>query len=240
MNPKILSCIVVDDEQYAIDVLSHFIKETPALQLIATFTDPRDALNWTSENHADIVFLDINMPKISGLDLARTLKDQSMVILCSAYSEYGVESYNHNVVDYLLKPVEYPRFMMGVQKAREKMAQKTEKKPVPERDFILISSESRNRMIKINHCDIYYLSAAKNYLNIHLRDQVVNTLMSLKEAEAKLPHGKFIRVHNSYVVATDKIKFLDSYNIVLHHCTEPIPISASYRKQVLELLNVNG
>lgn len=240
MNPKILSCIVVDDEQYAIDVLAHFIKETPALKLLATFTDPREAMNWTTENNADIVFLDINMPKLSGLDMARYLKDQSMVILCSAYSEYGVESYNHDVVDYLLKPVEYPRFLQAIKKARELSAQKTEKRPTPELDFILISTEGRNRMLKINHSEIYYLSAAKNYLDIHLRDQVVKTLMPLKEAEAKLPHGKFIRVHNSYLVATDKIKYLDNYTIVLQHCPEPIPISASYRKQVLELLNVNG
>jgi two-component system, LytTR family, response regulator len=240
MNPAILTCIVVDDEQYAINVLEHFIKETAALKLLKTFTSSPDALTWCMDNPVDLVFLDINMPKLTGIEFAKQLKDRSMVILCSAHSEYGVESYNHSVIDYMLKPVEYSRFLQSIQKAKERISGKTVTAPLPGMDFILLAADSRNRMIKVNHSEIYYLSASKNYLNVHLRDPVIKTLMPLKEAESKLPGNKFIRVHNSYLVAIDKIKFLDNYNITLHHCAEAIPISATYREAVLELLNNAG
>lgn len=240
MTPSIQTCIVVDDEQYAIDVLAHFINETPTLKLLNTFTSSPEALTWCMDNPVDIVFLDINMPKITGIEFARQIKDRSMVILCSAHSEYGVESYNHNVIDYLLKPVEYPRFLQSIQKAKGMVQNQNTVVPMPILDFILLPAEGRNRMIKVNHSEIYYVSGAKNYQNIHLRDQVIKTLLSLKDIENKLPGNRFLRVHNSYLVAIDKIKALDHYNIILHHCAETIPISASYKDAVLEQLNAPG
>jgi two-component system, LytTR family, response regulator len=234
MNPVTLTCIVVDDEQYAIDVLEHFIKDTPGIKLLKTFTNSPEALDWALNNLVQLVFLDISMPKLNGIEFAKQVKGKTMVILCSAHSEYGVESYNHNVIDYMLKPVEYPRFLTAIQKAKEYFGKTA---VAPELDFIMLSSEGRNRMVKVNYDDIYYIASAKNYLNFHLRDQVIKTIMTFKEAESKLPRNRFLRVHNSYMVVVDKIKHLDNYNITLQHSETAIPIGPSYRDVVFEQLN---
>lgn len=236
MSPQPLSCIVVDDEQYAIDVLARYINQTPSLKLLKTFTNSSEALSWCMDNLVDLFFLDINMPEISGIEFARHMKDKAMVVICSAHSEFGVESYNHNVIDYLLKPIEYPRFMRSVQKAKEQ-SQNKNNNAAPAQDFILLAADSRSRMIKVNYSDIYYIESSRNYLHFHLRAQVIKTLMSLKEAEAKLPPNRFVRVHNSFLVAIDKIQFLDNYSVVLHDCPEPIPISAGYKDLVFQALN---
>jgi two-component system, LytTR family, response regulator len=234
MNPATLTCIVVDDEQYAIDVLEHFIKDTPGLSLLKTFTHSPEALAWALNNPVQLVFLDISMPKLNGIEFAKQVKGRTMVILCSAHSEYGVESYNHNVIDYLLKPVEYPRFLSAIQKVKEQYGKTV---AAPEMEFIMLSAEGRNRMVKVDYDDIYYIVSAKNYLYFHLRDQAIKTIMTFKEAEIKLPRNRFLRVHNSYMIAVDKIKHLDNYNITLQLPETAIPIGPSYRDVVFEQLN---
>lgn len=236
MSAQPLSCIVVDDEQYAVDVLAKYISQTPSLKLLKTFTSSSEAMSWCMDNPVDLLFLDISMPEISGIEFARTIKDKAMVVICSAHSEYGVESYNHNVIDYLLKPVEYSRFIQSAQKAKD-LAKIKVITPVTVQDFILLAADSRSRMVKVNFSDIYYIESARNYSHFHLRTQVVKTLLSLKEVEAKLPPNLFLRVHNSYLVSINKIQFLDNYSIVLHDCQKTIPISTRYKDHVLRTLS---
>jgi two-component system, LytTR family, response regulator len=236
MNPAPLTCIIVDDEQYAINVLVRFINETPALKLLQTFTSSPAALSWVMDNPVDIVFLDISMPKLNGLEFAKTIQGRAHIILCTAHAEYGAESYNHNVADYLLKPVEYPRFLQAIQKIKENIQAKQAPPDFFSPDFILVPAEGRGRMLKINYEDIYYIAAAKNYLHLHTRNGLVRTLMPMKEAEQKLPVNRFLRVHHSYIVSVSKIKHLDQYAISLHNHAETIPIGAAYRAAVLKKL----
>lgn len=237
MNPAPISCVIVDDEQYAINVLAHFIQETPSLLLLKTFTRSPEALDWLMDNPVDVVFLDVSMPKLSGIDIAQALQGRAKVVLCTAHAEFGAESYNHAVVDYLLKPVEYARFLQAVQKIKESRLYKQPPVTEPLMDFILIPTEGRGRMAKVNFNEISYISANKNYLYIHLRTGLLRTLLSMKEVEQRLPRNLFLRVHNSYIVSINKIKQLDQHAIMLHGHAETIPIGATYRDIVLQQLN---
>src|SRR5687768_3937652 len=163
-----INCIIVDDEPHAIEVLDHYVKQTPHLHLVASFTNPIEALQLLGQQKIDLVFLDIQMPEISGIDLIKAIQGKSKVILTTAYSEFALEGYDLYVVDYLLKPIRLPRFLNAVQKAIQQIdaGAKTDHE-APENDYIFVKTESKGKLLKINLADIDFIESMKNYVAIH-------------------------------------------------------------------------
>lgn len=230
-----LRCIVVDDEPPAIKLLESYINQTPALKWLKSFTRPLEALSWLTKNTTDIIFLDISMPEMNGLDFAQSIKGKAKVILCTAYREYGAESYEYSISDYLVKPVSYARFLAAVQR----IIDASKVSPLKEQpDFIMVPGTGRYNRIKINFEDILFVSANKNHVVIHLAKEKKEAFISLKEIETLLPSRNFIRVHLSYIVGIHKIARLDKSTVLLKNCPEIIPIGITYRESLYETLNI--
>ncbi len=202
-----IRCLAVDDEKLVLDLLADNIGQVPYLQLVKACKNPMEAIEILQQEKIDLIFLDIQMPKLSGLQFIQTMQQPPMIILITAYEKYALESYNLNVVDYLLKPVSFERFLKACNKAKELFDLKNEKTVIrseqsPEHIFVNVEYT----LVKILFADILFIEGLKDYMKIHLSSsKPVLTKMSLKGMEEKLPAGKFIRVHKSYIVATDKI-----------------------------------
>lgn len=238
MSLATLRCIVVDDEPPSIKLLEGYIKQTPALQLLNSFTNPLNALSWLTKNTTDIIFLDISMPEINGLDFAKSIKGKAKVILCTAYREYGAESYEYGISDYLVKPVSYARFLTAVQKVIDEAAIRV---PVTEHqpDFIMIAGTGRYNRIRISFNDVLFITANKNHVTIRLEKETKDAFMTMKEIEVLLPPKRFVRVHLSYIICVDKISRLDKSTILLKNCSETIPIGATFRENLLNMLHIS-
>lgn len=231
-----LRCIIVDDEPLAVELLAGYARKTPSLELAGTYTDPIEALSEISSLAPDLVFMDIQMPDLNGLELSRMISGQTMVVFTTAFKEYAFDSYEVEAVDYLLKPVRYQKFLEAVARA-EKRAAARQTEPVPEEResaFFKVDGQFRN----INFADIVHVSAMKDYVMLKLQGekQPVVTHLTMKAVEDLLPRGRFMRVHRSYIVSLEKITSIDSDgNIMLG--TELVPVSESYRKDVDEFLS---
>lgn len=236
-NSKI-RCIVVDDEPLAVEMLADYIRRTPSLELLSTFTDPVLALAETGATRPDLVFLDIQMPDLNGLELSRLLPAGTRVIFTTAFKEYALESYEVEALDYLLKPVRYQKFLEAVNKAEKWAAMRsaaslTEATGVGEKErrsaFIKVDGEFRN----IEFDDILYVAGMKDYVTIHLQSEKhpLVTHITMKSMEEMLPSEKFMRVHRSYIVSLDKISSIDICGDILIGKIA-VPVSDSYRKEV--------
>lgn len=232
------TCIVVDDEQHAIKVMETHIAATPSLKRLGSFKDAVEAMSWLSVNNADIIFLDVDMPKITGIEFAKALKGRSKIILCTAYPEYGVISYEHDVADYLLKPVEYARFFQAVEKATKLIMSGQPFSETAQNEFMML--KTGGRFMRINFEDILYLAADKNYTKFQLVKRSFTHYVLLKDIMEKLPPKQFVRVHHSYIIAINKIEQLDKTTILLKNCETPIPVSETYRPGLIKILNATG
>lgn len=230
-----LTCIVVDDEQHAIKVMEAHIAATPSLKLLGSFKDSLKAMSWLFANKVDIVFLDVNMPKMNGIELAKAIKGKSKVILCTAYPEYGAVSYEHDVADYLLKPIDYARFLQAVEKTAKLIAAGRAVPQAVQSEFMMLKKGSR--LIRIDFEDIIYLSAERNYTKFHFIKYSFTHLVLLKDIIEMLPPMQFVRVHHSYIIAVNKIAQMDKNTILLKNCEIPIPISETYRADLKRILN---
>jgi DNA-binding LytR/AlgR family response regulator len=233
-----MHCIAVDDEKLVLDLLVDNIKQVPYLQLVKACRNAMEAIEMLQKEKIDLIFLDIQMPKLSGLQLIQTLRQPPMVILVTAYDRYALEGYNLNVVDYLLKPVSFERFLKACNKAKELFDLRSDK-TVPNKeespDHIFVNVEYT--LVKILFSDILFIEGLKDYVKIHLASssKPVLTKMSLKAMEEKLPADKFIRIHRSYIVAADKITVIkrDLINIGSHE----IPVSDFYKENLVRITN---
>ncbi|MFN8296844.1 MAG: LytTR family DNA-binding domain-containing protein [Chitinophagales bacterium] len=218
-----IQCIAIDDEPLALELISTYCEEVEFIQLQKTFTKTSEALKYMQSNPIDLLFLDIQMPDISGIDFYKNLEDKTMVIFTTAYSEYAVEGFNLNAVDYLLKPYELERFRKAVNRAKEFYDYTA--KETNETNYIFVRADYS--LIKIDCNDILYIESIDDYLRIHLSGKKpVMTLSTLKAIEDKLPSSNFIRVHRSYIVALNKIESVRGKNIQLP--LAEIPISNKY------------
>lgn len=235
---------VIDDEPTAIEVLSHHISQIPYLTLTGSATDPVQGLMQLQQNPADVLFLDIQMPKLSGIDVIKLLSGRTKVIITSAYTQYALDGFEHNVVDYLLKPVSFERFARAVQKLITDPASvlNLEQQPAKaanvlvEDDFIFVKADTKGKYIKVNFTDIIYIEGLKNYLSIYLGQERVITLLSIKEMQEKLVDKGFIRVHKSYIVALNRIKAVDGNQIIIQD-KKSIPLGDIYRTTFFAMLN---
>ena len=207
MSP--LKCIIVDDEPLAVRLLESYVEKTPDLTLLASFTDSINALNAVKEQKPDLLFLDIQMPNMDGMELAHSLPEETRVVFTTAFKEYAFESYEVNALDFLLKPIRYNKFIAAVDKARKLHTPQasTPQSETPNTVFIRVDGEWQN----INIDDIVYVNGMKDYVLFYLDNQpkALITHLTMKAVEEMLPKEKFLRVHRSYIVAIDKISKVD-------------------------------
>lgn len=232
-----INCLIVDDEIAAIEVLEHFIKQTPQLNLIASTGNPVEGLSIVQQQKIDLIFLDVHMPELSGIDFIKALAGKCKVILTTAYSEYALDGFELDVVDYLLKPIPFSRFMKAVQKASEIFADKkiNSSQPITQEDFILIKTETKGKFLKINTSDIDYIEGMGNYVAIFCDGKKIMSLINMKDLEEKLSTDKFVRVHKSFIVAIDKIISIEGNSIALkNNLHADILIGNAYRTSFLE------
>jgi DNA-binding LytR/AlgR family response regulator len=233
-----MNCIIVDDEQHAIDILEHYVKQVPHLNLVGTSTNPIEALQLVTANKVDLVFLDIHMPELSGIDFIKAINGKAKVILTTAYSEFALESYELDVVDYLLKPIRLPRFLQAVQKAvalTEIPAQQTLAEEADD-DYIFVKTESKGKFLKINLADIDYIEGMKNYVAIHQSGNKTLVYTSMKELEDRLPKNQFVRVHKSFIIPFQKITGIEGNRIFIKGVAAEVLIGESYKAEVMELV----
>lgn len=230
-----INCIIVDDEQHAIDILVHYVKQTPQLNLVASFQNPIEALQLLVEQKIDLVFLDIQMPELSGIDFIKTIQAKSKVILTTAYSEFALEGYELYVVDYLMKPIRLPRFLTAVQKAVEQInAGKESETEKPDNDYIFVKTEAKGKLIKINLAEIDFIESLKNYMAIHCGGQKILVLTTMKELEERLPKKQFIRVHKSFIIPVSRITGIEGNLVRLKNVSAEIQIGETYKAELME------
>ncbi len=228
-----ISCIIVDDNAQAIKVLERYIEKTPFLDRLASFTEPVAALSFLQESPVDLIFSDIEMPDLSGIELLKIVGHRSRIILSTGYSEYALQGYEHNVVDYLMKPVSFERFLKAVQKVLTPSPAVNQLKTVGEEDFILIKTETKGKLRKVATGDIHCIEGLRNYVSIYTQDERIIALLNIKDLEEKLASTRFLRVHRSYMVATDRISAIEGNQIVLKDATSfqgTVPLGATYRE----------
>jgi DNA-binding LytR/AlgR family response regulator len=233
-----INCIIVDDEQHAIDILVHYVKQTPLLNLVAFTTNPLEALQILATQKIDLVFLDVQMPELSGIDFVRAINGHTRVILTTAYSEFALEGYELDVTDYLLKPVRLPRFLTAVQKAakalNEVMAEPAHQ--TPEDDYIFVKTESKGKLLKINLPDIDYIEGMKNYVAIYCGGKKILVYTNMKDLEERLPQKQFIRVHRSFIIPIDRITGIEGNRVLLKGVTAEILTGESYKEALMKIV----
>ncbi|MDZ7899543.1 MAG: LytTR family DNA-binding domain-containing protein [Arcicella sp.] len=228
-----INCLIVDDEHGAVEILSKFVEQTPFLTLVHSTTNPIEAISIVQNQTIDLTFLDIEMPQISGLDFMKIVGDKTKFVLTTAYSQFAVEGFELDAIDYLMKPIPYERFLKAVHKMMNITtggSPKLWKVPANElEDYIFVKTENKGKMIRINFKDITYVEGLKNYISIHTKDEEIITLMNMKDLEERLPDESFMRVHKSYIICTDRIKLIDGNQIALHDVKGYVPLGESYR-----------
>jgi DNA-binding LytR/AlgR family response regulator len=238
-----LTCLIVEDEPLARNLLTDYVKKVSFLNLIKACSNPIEALEVLRADPVDILFLDIQMPEITGITLLKILQNKPMVILTTAYSEYALESYELDVVDYLLKPITFDRFLKAVDKASQRIKQPAPASPSsgqnkgsePTPDFVFVKDGTK--LVKINFDDILYVEGLKDYVTIHTRLQKVVSLQRLKSLEMQLPADRFIRVHHSYIIALKAVDVIHKGEVQIGAAM--IPISDTYRKAFREFIEKN-
>lgn len=228
MNMNI-KCIIVEDEPLAINLLETYIEKIPYLSLIGTFTNPILALNFLKENEVDLLFCDIQMPEITGLTLLKIINQKPFVILTTAYSEYALEGFENDVVDYLLKPITFDRFLKAVEKVSNRQLENRSRnlnKSKNEDDYIFVKDGTT--LIKVFYKDILYIEGLKDYVSIVTENKKIVSLYNLKMLETQLPSDQFFRIHNSYIISINALYSIEKDKVTIGN--KSIPISDTYRK----------
>jgi len=240
-----LNVLIVDDEPLALDVLETYIGQMPELNLIRRCSNALEANEALKSEKIDLMFIDIQMPQLTGIDFVRTLIDPPMVVFTTAYPNYAIQGFDLNALDYLLKPISLERFMKAVNRAIEHHeATSREYMPVPgseesSSEFFFVKADKK--LVKVNFDDIIYIEGLKDYVIIRLNNTRVITLQTMKSLEDRLPQNKFRRIHRSFIVAMDKITAIDGSLVEVMEKDKPksLPIGKNYRDDLLELIEKN-
>jgi DNA-binding LytR/AlgR family response regulator len=224
------SCVIIEDEPLALEKTRDFVLKVPFLALAATFDNALTGLTYLNNNKVDVLFLDINMDELSGIELLESSKINSQVIITTAYQEYALKGYELQITDYLLKPFTFNRFLQAVNKAQENIAKKISD---PQPEFIFVKTE--NRLEKIMIDDIIYIEGMRDYRRIHTVNAKVMTLQNFSEFETLIASSQVCRVHKSYMVALNKIKSIERGRIKI--ADQLIPISDTYKDSFFQVIN---
>ena len=232
-----IRCLIVDDEQHAIDIIAHYIGQTNYLELVHHTTNPVQALQTVITQNIDLVFLDIQMPELSGIDFIKAINGKAKVILTTAYSEFAIEGFELDVVDYLLKPVRFPRFLSAVQKAVKAISEKNvEPETSTDDNYIFVKTESKGKLLKINLDDIEYIEGMKNYVAIFRGGQKTLVYTNLKDLILHLPAKQFIRVHKSFIIPINRVTGIEGNRILLKNVGAEILMGESYKDELMEII----
>jgi len=239
-----INVIIVDDEPLAQDVLETYIEKIPELNLVAKCNNALEANEALKEHEVDLMFLDIQMPQLTGIDFLKTLSKPPQVIFTTAYPNYALEGFELNALDYLLKPISLERFMKAVNKAEEQIElQRRDNAAAPAgeegADFIFVKADKK--LVKVHYRDILYIEGLKDYVIIRLPQDRVITLQTMKSLEEKLPQNMFKRIHRSYIVNLDRIEAIVGNMVEVVEKGKPkhLPIGKNYRDELLEIVNRN-
>lgn len=244
MDTLKIKCLIIDDEPLAVEKLAGFVRKTPMLELAGTFTNPLEALGFLKTHAVDLIFLDIQMEDITGIQLLEILKEKPHIILTTAYSEFAIKGYELNVTDYLLKPISFERFLQAVDKVTDKIwvhkphavAETAASPASPGREFILVKADYM--MQKVCFSEILYIEGMKDYLGIVTTEKRIMTLMNFSTLENLLPDHGFCRVHKSFIIAISRIDQIERNHVIIRK--QRVPIGDSYRKAFFELLKAKG
>lgn len=237
-----LTCLIVEDEPLARNLLVDYVKKVPSLHLVEACSNAMDAMELLRQQPVDLLFLDIQMPEITGITFLKILQKRPLVIFTTAYSQYALEGYELDVVDYLLKPITLERFLKAVDKAVQRhylenkpsvplITQPGSEKP----DFVFVKDGTK--MVKVRLDDILYVEGMKDYVTIHTRDKKITTLQRMKVLEEQLPPDKFIRVHHSFIIALNAIDAVHRSDVQIGQAM--IPVSDSYKKAFRDFIDKN-
>jgi two-component system LytT family response regulator len=234
-----IKCLAVDDEPLALKQIGTYVKKTPFLELVALCNNAFDALGYIKAKQVDLLLADINMSDLSGMDLVKSLSERPFIIFTTAYSEYAMEGFKVDAIDYLLKPIGYKDFLKAANKVKYLFDLKSVQSETvaTARDHLFVKSEYR--LIRIELSEIKYIESMHEYVRIHLiNDRPVMTLLSLKSIEEQLPPERFLRVHRSFIVNMDRIKVVERNRIIFDNNIY-IPVSDQYKGRFLEFINKN-
>lgn len=228
-------CLVLDDEQHSVNILTEYIEKTPNLSLIVALKNPIDAIPLIQTEQIDIAFIDVQMPNLTGLQFLKLLNKNTKVVLCTAYSEYAIDGYELNVTDYLLKPISFDRFLRSIQKIEENLPSITQNKATEkDDDYIFVKAESKGKFIKINLKDILFIEGLGNYQKIQMIDSQVVCQLKMKNIEEQLAIYGFVRVHKSFLVPLHKINQIEGNKIQIG--LQKIPIGDNFKEELFEVL----
>lgn len=229
---KKMRCLIVDDEPVARKILREFVEQVPYLEIAGEFENAIKTGAFLQHDTADILFLDIEMPKLSGLDYLKRTAVQPLVILTTAFPEYALEGYELDIIDYLLKPVAFSRFLKAVEKAKEYAALRNTVLPGPSPSYLFVRSEKRIEKIELK--DILYIESLGNYVNIYTGNKKIVAYLTLKGLESQLPAHEFIKIHQSFLVSFPRINAIEGNQVKINDKT--LPISRNYRDAVMQIV----
>jgi len=227
-----IKCLIIDDEPLAREGIANYVKEIDFLALIGQCENPIEASKLMGTHKIDLLFLDIQMPKINGIDFLKTLQNPPMVIITTAFPSYALEGFQLDVMDYLLKPITFQRFFKAANKAKEyfELTHKTEKVATEKEGYFFIKCENKFEKIKID--EIYFIEGMQNYITLYTKEKKYLTLLTLKSVEQKLSGHNFLRVHKSYIIAINKVDGMEGNELFI--CKNRIPVSRNYKEEVIE------
>ncbi|MFT3701196.1 MAG: LytTR family DNA-binding domain-containing protein [Agriterribacter sp.] len=232
-----IECFVIDDEYPAVEVLENYINQNPLLKLIGSSTNPVEGLEMIRMHKPQVVFLDIEMQELNGLDLKQLMDKNILTIFCTAYSEYAIKSYELQAADYLVKPISHNRFIRAIHRLTEQFAsvmQKTNTNPAE--NFITVKADHKGKIFKLDYDEIDFIESLGNYVAIHRGKNRILTYNTMKDVEGKLPKDIFIRIHKSFIVPLKQISYIEYNEIALKNSNKRFPIGNSYKPTILEML----
>jgi DNA-binding LytR/AlgR family response regulator len=230
-----ITCIAVDDEPMALEVIERYCAKSELVDLKAVFREPIKAVEYLGREKTDLVFVDINMPDISGMQLVQTLSPRPMIIFTTAYSHYAVESYNLNAIDYLLKPITFERFLTSINKALGTLPGRQNPAGDDDNPSIFVKSGPQTYQVRVR--EILYLEKDGNYITLHLKDRTILIRESMGDIFDLVPATDFIRIHKSYVVAIRHIAMIETHQLTVNG--EKIPVGSTYRESLRSRLGID-
>jgi len=228
-----ISCIIVEDEPSSQNILKRYINDYPELKLLGICNNAYEAIEILNKQSIDLIFLDVNLPKLSGLSLLKSLNKAPLVVFTTAYSQYAVEGFNVDAVDFLLKPFSFERFLKAVQKVTEKLNSASNSTNA---EYIMLQADKKMHKIYFN--DIVFIEAKGDYMKIQCQHDALLVHKTMHEMESLLPKHRFIRIHKSHIISHQSIKYIEGNQVCVHDVL--LPIGKTYRKRLMESINSKG
>lgn len=236
-----IRCLAVDDEVYATKMIADYISKVSYLELVGTSNNAIEALGLVQKGNIDLVFLDIRMPELTGIQFLKLCGNQCKVILTTAYAEYALDGFEHDVIDYLVKPIAFDRFLKATQKAFQILGPLVGNdqsqvlfKPSSTANYLFIKGDSKNKYLKVDYNEILYIEGLKNYVSIFTTTKRLITYQTLRELEIQLPQPPFYRIHKSYIVNMDKVRMIEGHTLAIGE--ELLPIGETYKENFFKLI----